>query len=256
MSDAIRFAIIVPTKGRPLRLRKLLDSIEATTFVHDKLSVFVGHDQHDAVTSCLCEEVLTTRPYRFLFTSISFAPTQWLHRDIVNRLASHAFQSADFVWVLGDDCVIETKHWDDIARVKIEEALTPDGVLYVGCEDSTPQPPEFKHLPAPPYTCFPMVSRAAHDALGFFMHPTIKSWGADLTLFHVYNHFLVERTLALPEVVVSHLSQHNGTHEMDATGAAMKARFATQPDEAQRILLQDVPAQAQRVRQYIAGHGG
>lgn len=248
----MNFAIIVPTRGRVESLQRLMASIEDTTDQPENLNIWIGCDGDDVQTKAICRSLLATKTPSV--NAIVFKPSEWLHRDYVNILAQHAIDhGADFVWVLGDDTRIVTKHWDTILHEKIQAVIKPDGVLYIGVEDSTPQPTAFQNLPAPPYTCFPILSKQAVEAVGFFMHPTLKSWGADITLFHLYSHELVNRVLGIPEVVLAHESMHNGSKQMDGTSKTMEARYMTQAMEPERIIRDDIPTEALMLRQFIEG---
>jgi hypothetical protein len=86
--------------------------------------------------------------------------------------------SGDFLFVLNDDVIFRTFHWDR----KIIDNYNPEEILYIATHDNSVDKTNHGR-----YASFPILTRAAYEALGFFMSEKFASHGGDVHLWRVFN---------------------------------------------------------------------
>lgn len=219
----MNFSIVLPSRERLTLLEKFLDSIEQTTSDVSQIEVWIALDWDDAES---------VNSIRRLNKSYSFS--QFLVTDRQNNLSEGYYNKlakiskGRFIQVLNDDCIFSTKNWDEIAIKTLEryQRHFPDGILYGKVQD------DGGHH----YSCFPLLSRQAIGAMGWFFHPEMTAWGADIHLYEVYSK--VNRIIDLP-YMVNHFSHHNGKRQRDRVNHRLssisKYNFASADGEANRL---------------------
>jgi hypothetical protein len=98
-----------------------------------------------------------------------------------------------------------TPCWDDIIRRK----TAGKEVYMLDLFDST-HDDEGKSFPK-----FPMVSKKAHDAVGFFCYPQVRMWPADQVMYALYNS--QNLVIKCHEVKI----QHDHVYAMDTSKTRM-----------------------------------
>lgn len=112
-----KFSIILNSRGRPAALNQLIYSIYKQTKVIDDVEILLSMDNDDHETNNLINRSV----YKFLFSYTESIPRdKHLHRRL-NKLAGLA--KGKYIFVMNDDCEIDTKHWDQ----KAWEALEASG---------------------------------------------------------------------------------------------------------------------------------
>ena len=188
----MKISILIPTRNRISDLRRLLNSIHCKTFNLNSIELIVCVDFDDKKTI----EYLLNNKYSW-FKDIKLIIRKQadnMSDDYYNLMAKAS--SGDLLWVLNDDCEIETKYWDNIIREKVKELKFK--IFYLDILDSTRN---FNN-DGNSYSCFPMISREAFNKLGYFFIPVIKGWSADKYLFDLYNG--IDRVVPMQEVFVIH----------------------------------------------------
>jgi GT2 family glycosyltransferase len=141
----IRFSLLVPTRGRPDHLRRLLDSLVETTFRPQELEVVLGIDDDDAESRQVAHRVphLTT-------TIVPRGVT-------MGALNTACFEASTgrFVMLLNDDVVVRTPHWDTEVGAVLAEY--PDEIALVHVNDRL-----FRET----LCTFPLMSRRACLEIG------------------------------------------------------------------------------------------
>jgi hypothetical protein len=98
-------------------------------------------------------------------------------QDYYNYLAKEA--KGDFIWALNDDCLFSGPlHWDNLVLSTVSEAGMKGKIAYINVGVSG-------HTDI--FSPFPMLSKEAHSALGYFHHPLIKTWDGDVILWNIFN---------------------------------------------------------------------
>lgn len=191
--------ILLPTKGRPLSLKRFVTRYETTGAT---LPVLLLTDEAD-------RGVYETVGLPAGFSEMTF-PAGTPIGECFNR-AFAAHPDEPYYGITADDVVPETDGWD----VTLRDACLPDRVAWG--DDGL----QGKDLPTHPFLGGELVRK-----LGFIAPPGVKHWYADNFWALLANtHGL---GTYLPDVKTTHRHHLNGLAEFDAT-------YATQPDhEADR----------------------
>lgn len=247
----MKFSILCPTRNRATGLRRMIESVVATTESPKDVEIIIMYDDDDKATESFLRDYCSKKT--FSVPSIRYFARErsmWLARDYYGRMAELA--RGEFLWGVGDDVEFLTKGWDVILSNRIESYLKdkPDRVVYVSIEDSTPPPPH--SIDPPPFCCFPIISKSGVEGLGFLLHYSLATWGADYTIYLVYSHEKVRRVLSVDEVVLDHISYHSGRAIRDGVSLQVEANFRKNPGEFNRIIKEDIGWQASKLQSYIS----
>ena len=201
----MQFSLIIPSRQRTELLYNLLYSVKDISADTHNLEALIVIDSDDIGTQKIRQQYTQEFPFaRFL----SRERSQWLNRDYINYAAERS--QGKYLALLNDDVVFTTRGWDAIAFAKCEEYLKPDGLLYGMTQDGSDELRDWQQLT---YTSFPIISRKAAEVLNYAMPPWMRSWGADIYLYKLFN--AVERVLNLREICFYHVSHHNQARERD-----------------------------------------
>lgn len=192
------FSIVLPSRGRPMQLKRLLDSLVSKTCLYDEVEVLVGIDNDDNITRDFIFKHLSA--YDAINLKLVFRQqSSNLSNDYYNALCR--LSTGKYLWVMNDDCEIMTQNWDVLILEKIRKS---NWKIFVGVvNDSTRS-----EILGGAFSCFPMLSREAVDAMGYFFHPEVRSWAADKMLHRLYENS--GRMLDLTCVDVKHHWEKEG----------------------------------------------
>ena len=126
-------SFLLPTRKRPEKLKKLLDSISATTHRKQLVDVWVYVDNDDCVTRDFSKSD-TVKQYDFDITWI-FGERTKSQGEMDNILWNKCTANAGIYFPLIDDYVLVTQYWDDVVRQAFNSY--PDRVLLAYPEDPT-----------------------------------------------------------------------------------------------------------------------
>lgn len=195
------FSILFPTRERLPLLESLLASIATNT--SGAVEVLAAVDDDDRITL----PALARLRKQYLFARFVVGQRQTnFSEGYYNRMAREA--SGDYLIACNDDCEFMTPGWDKIARDLLEEYLSdkPDRICYGWVEDDLPNRPAG-------YSCFPLLTKEAVKALGWYFPPTITTWRADFYLWEIFK--MAQRICDLSAIRIAHKCFHNGTRERD-----------------------------------------
>lgn len=163
---------MIPTRERLDALTATLNSLLTCTRHLRQLEVLLVLDQDDA---CLEQTFALCDDYAMNLSCLVRPRTNgFFCQDYYNWGASKA--TGDNIMMFNDDACFVTQDWDVLAK----EAIGTRQVYMLSFMDST------YHDGKLSYPKFPMVSRRAYEAVGYFFHPKIRMWGADNWLFCVH----------------------------------------------------------------------
>jgi hypothetical protein len=217
----MNFSIILASRERVHLLDSLLNSIVNTTSDKTNCEVIVVLDNDDRVTKRFLERLKAICPFaKFVFRDR--APN--LNDDYLNW-AWKNYSTGKYVLVVNDDVIFKTPNWDQMAVAHLSRFLAdkPDGIAYGWIEDGLKNRQGNIN-----YCCFPLVTRKAAEILGFVMPPEFPGWGADIGLFRIYSS--LNRICEITDVVLEHISHHNGMRERDHISHAVEKRSAGTPN--------------------------
>ena len=116
--------------------------------------------------------------------------TEFLNRDYFDWAIQ--FAKGKYFWNVGDDLKFILPEWDkaifdwlDIYynRRPFDQGLPiKDDIVYINIKCDTPKPSDIDW----DFSCFPIISRKAVEATGFFLIPEIPSWCSDYPLAKLY----------------------------------------------------------------------
>jgi hypothetical protein len=205
------FSLIVPTRGRPGRLRRFLDSVAGTAYHPERIEVVLVIDADDPVSQMAAHPVLTIRRV--------VGPSGRTMGAL--NTAGYAASAGDYIMLLNDDVIVRTPGWDATALACFRRF--PDPIALVHVNDTLIH----EHL-----CTFPLVSRAFCELAGGVCPVAYRRYRIDDHIEDVFNllaAFGERRTVYLPDVVFEH------TNAVDHPQAGR----VYQSDPA--ILAQDAP---------------
>lgn len=181
------FCLCLPSRGRPEELRRLLKSICVTTRRINAITVVVGLDYDDEKIPDYFRIIKffnDTEGLGILTMIQRRSPN--LTKDYINR--GFAAVDSKYLFVLNDDAELLTVGWDDLVRQQDDH-----GFIYFDTVDTTRN---FENVGE--FACFPIITRRVFNALGYFYHPKIYTWGADKFL-----HLVCEKAGIIRKVPVN-----------------------------------------------------
>ncbi len=225
------FSLILPTRDRPMLVKRLFDSLTQTVGDPDQVEIVLYTDQDDIESRKISHPLLDT-----------VKQTGPRPRKTMGNIIKDCYEASRgrYIMLINDDVVFHTKNWD----VELLEAFSqfPDEValvygkdLYYGKEMST----------------FPVLSRTACDLMDGICPGKYDNHCIDAHVFDTFKRLSGlghNRTVYLPNVVFEHMHYDLGAsaceagleHKNDQDDQAAYLSFA---EERQRT--------AARMAQYI-----
>jgi glycosyltransferase involved in cell wall biosynthesis len=180
------FSLIIPTRGRPEGLRRLLDSLYATTEDRTTIETIAVIDEDDAESRA------------FSYPDLSFHPVivpAGLKMGELN-LAGYRAARGKFLMLLNDDVVVRTRGWDTQLKQVLE--YYGDGVVLAHVNDL---------LFGDTLCTFPALTREFCEIAGGICRPEYRRYRIDdhihefFDLIHQLGH---TRRVYLPDVIFEH----------------------------------------------------
>ncbi len=178
-------SLIVPTRGRPAQLRRMLDSVARTAYHPERIEVVLVVDADDPAS-------LVTHP-RLNVIHVVVPPGQTM--GSLNG-AGYAASTGAYVMLLNDDVIVRTPGWDATALACFRRF--PDPFVLVHVNDT---------LMRDNLCTFPLTSRAFYERLGGICPPEYQRYRIDDHIEDVFNLLAVlgeRRVVYLPDVVFEH----------------------------------------------------
>lgn len=169
----MNFSLILNSRGRPQLLGNFLESVHYTTKDHSNIEVLISCDNDDIETYDFFKEHGEMWPWAN-FEFIERGP------GLNSRLTNLAKRSTGkFIFNINDDTEILTNGWDEETYKILSQQ--PD-IIYGRTTDNSAD-----HAPNVGYSSFPIISRKAFEALGYFMSERFGGLGADVHLFRIFD---------------------------------------------------------------------
>ena len=216
----MKISMLLPTRGRPDRLNKFIESVATTTAHPENLEILIAVDQDDLASQSHVKYHITRYKGTLEIYMHIREQSEFINRDYYNWLSEKA--TGDLIWVLADDLVLNQFNWDDKIMPYVEEhfAKHEDRILCLSIRDNTPPP---SHL-LPKFPCFPMFSREAITACGWMLNPMTPTWGADYIAYKIY-HPIGRLVEVHNECYLLHYSYHTKLAVVDKTSKRVGAIF-------------------------------
>jgi len=195
----MKFSIICPTRGRVNFIRRSLLSIQKHTYNIDNVEVLLAVDNDDEEMENFWFKGVNLRIYKF--------DRKECFGEYYNDLAKKA--TGDVIWVWSDEVLLCTNRWDHMVEKKVKKSRwkvwlgeTSDFIVKDGKTVAFGHP-----ITQERFSCFPMVSREAYEALGYVHVNSLRVWGADLYLFMTFKH--VGRIIRMDKIELMHAWKHD-----------------------------------------------
>ncbi|MEE8161211.1 MAG: glycosyltransferase [Acidobacteriota bacterium] len=226
-----KFSFLLPTRGRPQKVRQFLQSLIQQTANLDDIEVVLYLDEDDPESHDLsCEEI-------------------HLVKIIGPRMSMGAYNTAclqrssgEIVILMNDDVLVRTQGWDRVIAGLTES--TPDGIFLASVNDLQV---------GRTWGTFPVLSRKACKVMSKPYPDEYQGWFIDLHVFDVFKrvrHLGHDRIFNFPQVIFEHLHPDAGKAELDETYQA-RSRYA---DDWVFVSLRDLRrATAYRLHAAILG---
>jgi len=208
--------LLIPTRKRPSMLRHFVESVDKVTTDKDCITLNYIVDNGDPETIPYVKEIKDQ--FKHIKSEIHYVDRQndiWefnLNEQYYNHVAKKV--KGDLLFVVADDLELTSPGWDEDVKTEVENfnKKWPDKIYSVSLLDNT-KPPSHK---LPKFACFPMYTREACEALGWILHPQIKTWGADYISYVIFQP--IDRLLVLHDKnYINHISFHTKQVEVDET---------------------------------------
>lgn len=182
------FSLIVPTRRRPLALRRFLDSVANTATHLEQIEVVLVVDEDDRESFAFVEGRLVCR-------ATVGAPGRTM--GALNQ-AGYAASTGRYLMLLNDDVVVRTRGWDEVLARHLDEYA--DGIVLGHVNDT---------LMRDRLCTFPVVSRTFCALAGALCPTDYLRYRIDDHLEDVFNLLAAlghRRTVYFPELVFEHLN--------------------------------------------------
>jgi hypothetical protein len=167
-------SLILNTRKRVVLLNNLLRSIQETASYPEDIQVIINYDADDDETDLFTRSLLDTK---FDIQWVTGDRPNNLHKSL-NIMANFAYDSSTkYIFVLNDDVEFLTKGWDDQIR-----KIPSDEIWYISTNDNSADKENTAQ-----YASFPILTRAAYEALGYFMSEKFVGLGADVHLWRIFD---------------------------------------------------------------------
>jgi hypothetical protein len=213
----MNFTVFLNSRGRAKQLKNFVDKLVLYTAFPELTELIITGDDDDTETLNLFKKLETSCPLKF---KAIIGPRPASLCASFNNMARQA--QGKYLLVMNDDAEMTTDRWDEIALRYIADFQNSnnylDNVIYGETADSSVDKPAGKR-----YASFPIISKEAVDALGFFMHDSFVGLGGDSAIYRVYER--VGRVVPMPEIVIDHI-YHNTIFNVinpDQTAVEMRA---------------------------------
>lgn len=230
-SDAPLVSLLLPTRGRPASLSRMLDSAFELAARPDRVEAVVCIDDDDAATLALDFSAWNVR--RLVGPRRPMAEL---------NAACLAAATGDLLFAVNDDVVVRTKAWDEVLRART--AAFPDGVWLAFPNDL---------LQGDRLATFPCLSREGVRLLGAPYPHEFRGEFIDVHLMDVFQRLRGaghDRIVYLDDVVFEHLHHRAGKSEEDAT---YRERLNSVDDDVYLGLHRERGAAVRRLRDRVQG---
>ena len=197
-----KISILCPSRERPNNLIRLIKNINDFTKIHERVELVVYVDNDDPL---LMEYRQYYEDYNKIKNNINYKLLIGEPKSVSKSWNDIAKLSIGDILIMGnDDCIFETKGWDQI--VDVEVAKFPDKIFVMWFNDG---------LRAHMYGDFPIVSREWYKILGYFTPGCFEFTFNDTWINDLGKR--VRRLHYVKKVKLTHLHADIGLQEKDNT---------------------------------------
>lgn len=199
MESPVDISLLLPTRGRPELLRRLFDSVAATTAALDRVEAVLYADEDDTPTQRVIHDALPIvkliRPAK--------QTMGWMNQTCYEASRGR------YVMLMNDDVVFRSRDWD--RRVVASFAKFPDEIALVYGNDLYQR----QALPT-----MPILSRVCCDLLEGVCPRSYRNTYIDLHIFDLFKKLAKlghRRIVYQDDLIFEHLHHETGKAALDAT---------------------------------------
>lgn len=181
-----RIALLLPSRGRPESIERLLRSVEKTVGSPHQVNVHIRVDDDDEAMRGRMEDIRRSSAIKTVFVVGPRKPIGTMWNDLWKQA------DADIYMLCADDMVFESKGWDE----KVREHFKDDPFKLVFGRDDLVNSQQANHW---------FVSREGCDLLGYFCPEGFEVWYPDTWVYRIY--FSAARNVYDPTIHIPHLQQ-------------------------------------------------
>ena len=189
-------SVICPSRGRPVRLRTMMQSALVTAREPENIEFCVWIDSDDNSY----EELIASNEFKNL--RVLSGPRQSLSAMYNNLLI---IATGDYLLWVGDDVEFRTSNWDKTIFDEINKFDNKIGLVYVN--DLANYEQKFANIG--------VLHRNWVETLGFMLTPYFRDNGADAWITDVARQ--IDRCTYLDSVKIEHMQHRQGKAEIDKT---------------------------------------
>lgn len=189
-SSTPSLSLIVPTRGRPEPLRRLLGSVAATARHPDRIEIVLVTDDDSPVGS-------------LAFSNLNIKQVVGPPERTMGELNHAGYEAShgDYVMLLNDDVIVRTRGWDRTVLECFRQF--PDPIALVHVNDTLIRD----------YLCtFPILSRKYCELIGGICPRDYERYRIDDHIEDVFNMLAtlgIRRSIYLPDVIFEHCNSVN-----------------------------------------------
>ena len=230
-------SVLVPTRNRPIQLKKLIISVYETAFDPDNIEMCFYINEDEKTVSV---EVIESLGYK----NIKFKCGE---RVIMGDLWNKAMElaTADILMLGNDDFIFRSRDWDRYILEVFEKY--EDKILYVYGKNGNPQQKS---------GTYGFLHRNWVNTVGYFTPPYFVSDGVDGWLNEVS--LSLGRRVFVPEVFIEHMHFTLGKSAMDSTYAERIADGVREREAGKRPYEEKAPERLDNIRrlqEFIDNYG-
>jgi len=216
----MNFTLFLNSRGRVKQLERFISVCENVTHDHSKTEIIITGDNDDLETVDFLRTLETRNTFSFT-TIVGNRPSSLCAS--FNNMVREA--RGKYLFVMNDDAEITTPSWDRFTLFYIKEYQdktgNKDDVIY-GCTTDL----SADKIVGKKYAAFPIISKQATEALGFFMYEQFVGLGGDSSIYRVYE--AVDRVVDMPDIVVDHVYHNTILRVLTPDRTAHEMRANTQ----------------------------
>ncbi len=183
-------SILCPTRGRPMMVRRMMNSVRDTQAGEVEIILYFDNDDPARYGSYAQADVI--------MSGEGTVGQHW------NKMADVA--QGDILMMGNDDFLYQTPGWDKIVTEAVQ-AKFPDEIYVAWTDDGSGK--------AQDRCAVPIVSKKWVETLGYFCPPGFKFFYNDTWIWNLAQR--LDRELYIPDVLVEHLHFSFGKMEADET---------------------------------------
>jgi hypothetical protein len=183
----MKIDLLFPTKKRPVKFKKALNSVFQTISSEKNICFHFGIEKFDFETLKILKEIDLEK--------INFISTIFEEEEDLNFKYNHLAQKTEneIIFAVADDIEFRTKNWDLKIIEEYEKIIYSDKIFLFWINDGLGAENLPRHF---------LLTREAYKFLGYFMQPNLKHYFSDNWIYQLFKN--TNRKKFLEDIIVKH----------------------------------------------------